>query len=106
MAYIQKCIGRDGTSFSYKVTIKHRSRYLKSKTFKTKRLAKIWAKKIEDDLALMEAHANEGAFSPSHSLQKSSSINTKGKTNPVYLLAFAGGPINLATTNWQMSVTH
>ena len=61
MAYIQKCIGRDGTSFSYKVTIKHRSRYLKSKTFKTKRLAKIWAKKIEDDLAQMEAHANEGA---------------------------------------------
>jgi len=79
MAYIQKRIGQDGASFSYKVTIKHRSKFLKSKTFKTKRLAKIWAKKIEDDLELIEAYANEGARLTLRQLAEEFINNYKGK---------------------------
>jgi len=61
MASYRKQIGRDGKIFTWKVTIKSHSKYLTSKTFKTKRLAQIWAKKIEDNLELMDALENEGA---------------------------------------------
>jgi hypothetical protein len=61
MASFRKNIGRDGKSVSWKATIKSGSKYLTSKTFKTKTLAQIWANKIEQDLGLMDALASEGA---------------------------------------------
>ena len=79
MAYIQKKVGIDGTSYSYKATIKLNSKYLTSKTFKTKRLAQIWAKKIEDDLALMDALASEGATITLNELAREFKDNYQGK---------------------------
>ena len=79
MAYIQKKFGTDGTSYSYKVTIKLNSKYLTSKTFKTKRLAQTWAKKIEDDLALMNALACEGATMTLNELACEFKNNYQGK---------------------------
>lgn len=62
MAHIQSVQRKSGRS--YKAIIKQGDRVLKTKTFRTKKLAKQWLKAIEDDRANIRALGLKGANMP------------------------------------------